>query len=596
MLKKKEIWIAITALLSILIYIIFGIEIPLFGVLALGGGLLLIDLLRKAVRFEFGADLLAGISIVVSLILDEHLAGVVIVLMLSGGEVLEQFVVAKASSSLRALMNRMPKIAQVIDGSRVREIPVEEITTDHVLVILPHQVSPVDGTVVEGTSVMDESFLTGEPYMMRKIPGSEILSGALNGESMLKVRPTSRVKDSRYSQIVSTMKRIESEKTPIRRLGDNLGAWFTPLALLIAGLAWGVSGDPLRFLAVLVIATPCPLLIAIPVCIIGAVSVAAKRGIVIRNPAALELIPKCKALLLDKTGTITFGLPSVYRIYSNNISEDELVQITASLEQYSKHPLAKAVLEESKKRKLVPLPVTSVSEKPGEGLSGVVNGKNIVVTSRKKHPVVYDEFGLECVVLVDGKLAGLFQFLDAPRPDSKPFIDHLEASHGISRVVLISGDRESEVRRVAELVGIKEVLFSQSPEDKVKQVDKEKNKTIFVGDGINDALALSRATVGVALGKRGDISAEASDCVVLDSALYRVDELLHLASRMKRVMLVSVIGGMVLSLVGMGFASFGLITPVQGALIQEGIDLFAVLNALRVAREPKRLGEIGAEG
>lgn len=596
MLKKKEIWIAFAALLSILSYIILKIETPLLVVLALGGALLLIDLLKKAVKLEFGADLLAGISIVVSFILGEYLAGVVIVLMLSGGEVLEQFVVAKASSSLRALMNRMPKVAQVIDGSRVREIPVEEITTDHILVILPHQVSPVDGIVVEGTSVMDESFLTGEPYMMRKIPGSEILSGALNGESMLKIRPTSKVKDSRYSQIVSTMKKIESEKTPIRRLGDNLGAWFIPIALLIAGLACGVSGDPLRFLAVLVIATPCPLLIAIPVCIIGAVSVAAKRGIVIRNPAALELIPKCKVLLLDKTGTITFGLPSVYRIYSNNISEDELVQITASLEQYSKHPLAKAVLEESKKRKLVPLPVTSVSEKPGEGLRGVVNGRNVEVTSRKKFPVNYEEFGLECVVLIDGKLAGLFQFLDAPRPDSKPFISHLEASHGIKRVVLISGDRESEVRRVADLVGIKEVLFSQSPEDKVNQVDKEKNKTIFVGDGINDALALSRATVGVALGKRGDISAEASDCVVLDSALYRVDELLHLASRMKSVMLVSVIGGMVLSLVGMGFASFGLITPVQGALIQEGIDLFAVLNALRVAREPKRLGEIGAEG
>lgn len=596
MLKKKEIWIAIAAILSILNYIILRTETPLLAVLSLGGGLLLVDLLKKAIKFEFGADLLAGISIVVSLVLGEYVAGVVIVLMLSGGEVLEQFVVSKASSSLRALMNRMPKIAQVIDGSRVREIPVEEITVEHILVILPHQVSPVDGIVVEGTSVMDESFLTGEPYMMRKLPGSEVLSGSLNGEAMLKVRPTSRAQESRYSQIVQAMRRIESEKTPIRRLGDNLGAWFTPVALIIAGLAWWLSGEPLRFLSVLVVATPCPLLIAIPVCIIGAVSVAAKKGIVVRNPAALELIPKCKTLLLDKTGTITFGVPSLQKIYTNVISEDELVQLTASLEQYSKHPLANAVIEEMTKRRLVPLPVASVSERPGEGLRGIVNGRSIEVTSRKKFPVDFEEFGLECVVLVDGKFAGLFQFLDAPRPDSKPFIEHLEASHGIKRVVLISGDRESEVRRVAELVGIKDVFFSQSPEDKVKQVDKEKNKTIFVGDGINDALALSRATVGVALGKRGDISAEASDCVVLDSALYRVDELLHLSSRMRNVMLLSVIGGMVLSLVGMGFASFGLITPVQGALIQEGIDLFAVLNALRVAREPKRLGEISAEG
>jgi P-type E1-E2 ATPase len=300
--------------------------------------------------------------------------------------------------------------------------------------------------------------------------------------------------------------------------------------------------------------------------------------------------------LLDKTGTITFGVPSVHKIYARGISEDDLVQITASLEQYSKHPLAKAVLDESKKRSLVTLPVTSVSERPGEGLKGVVGGRQVEVTSRKKFPVEFEECGLECVVLIDGKFAGLFQFLDAPRPDSKPFIDHLHASHGIDRVVLISGDRESEVRRVAELVGIKEVLFSQSPEDKVKRVDQENRKTIFVGDGINDSLALSRATVGVALGKIGDISAEAADCVILDSALYRVDELLHLAGRMRSVILVSVIGGMLLSLVGMGFASFGLITPVQGAVIQEAIDLFAVLNALRMAREPKNLADISANG
>lgn len=596
MFKKKEIWISIAALLSIILNIVGNFSLPLLVILAVGGSLLLIDLLRKAIRLEFGADLLAGISIVVSLILEEYLAGVVIVLMLSGGEVLEQFVVSKASSSLKALINRMPKVANVVDGARVKEIPISELTKDHILVILPHQVSPVDGIVVEGTSVMDESFLTGEPYMMRKVPGSEVLSGALNGESMIKVRPTTQPQDSRYSQIVNTMRKIEAEKTPIRRLGDTLGAWFTPLALLVAGLAWGLSGDPLRFLAVLVIATPCPLLIAIPVCIIGAVSVAAKRGIIIRNPASLELITRCKTLLLDKTGTITFGVPSVHKIYARDMSEDELVQITASIEQYSKHPLAKAVLDESKKRSLVPLPVTSVSERPGEGLKGVVGGRQVEVTSRKKFPVEFEEFGLECVVLIDGKFSGLFQFLDAPRPDSKPFIDHLEVSHGIDRVALISGDRESEVRRVAELVGIKEVLFSQSPEDKVKRVDQENRKTIFVGDGINDALALSRATVGVALGKRGDISAEASDCVVLDSALYRVDELLHLSGRMRNVMMISVIGGMFLSLVGMGFASFGLITPVQGAVIQEAIDLFAVLNALRVAREPKNLADISANG
>jgi len=284
-------------------------QIPLWIVLVLGGIPLLYELLAQVVKLEFGSDLLAGISIVTAALLGEYLAGALVVLMLSGGEALESYAVRSASSVLRALAQRMPSFAHRRQDGQVVDVPLTEVAVGDTLVVFPHDICPVDGVVTEGRGIMDESFLTGEPFQMSKTPGSEVISGAINGESALTIRATRPAADSRYARIMQVMRSAEENRPRMRRLGDTLGAFYTPLAVLIALVAWGVSGQSSRFLAVLVVATPCPLLIAIPVAIIGAISLCARRGIVVKNPVVLETIATCRTAIFDKTGTLTYGRP-----------------------------------------------------------------------------------------------------------------------------------------------------------------------------------------------------------------------------------------------------------------------------------------------
>jgi P-type E1-E2 ATPase len=361
--------------------------------------------------------------------------------------------------------------------------------------------------------------------------------------------------------------------------------------------AWWWSGDSLRFLAVTVIATPCPLLIAIPVAILGAISLAATRGIIIKNPAALEQIDNCRTLIFDKTGTLTYGKPVLTEVLcAEGFSRDDVLSKAASLEQYSKHPLAAAILTAARMEGLPLAQASSIAEKPGAGLQGTVNAVNIQVAGRSHvRGMVLPEptTGLECVVLFDTRLAAVLRFRDTPREESRPFIAHLGTRHGAKRVVLLSGDREEEVRYLAGQVGIREALFGKSPEEKVAFVAAatEREQTLFVGDGINDAPAMLMATVGVALGSNSDITSEAADAVVLDSSLEKTDELIHISRRMRRIALESAIGGMVLSTVGMGIAAAGSLSPIAGAVAQEAIDVAAVLNALRVAFYYRRLAD-----
>ncbi|MCA9298940.1 MAG: HAD-IC family P-type ATPase, partial [Phycisphaerales bacterium] len=391
------------------------------------------------------------------------------------------------------------------------------------------------------------------------------------------------------------------------RLADRLGALYTPLAVGIALLAWMLSGDPVRFLAVLVVATPCPLLIAIPVAIIGTISLAAKRSIVIRDPVALERMPSCTTIILDKTGTITYGAPElVEQVPLGDLGMDQVLALAASLEQYSKHPLAEAITRAARTRGLAIQEAAQVDEPPGTGLRGIVQGHTVRLTGRahvgRERPEAATILGparggLECVVLVDEELAALYRFRDTPRGESRSFIQHLGPQHGIDRVLLVSGDRESEVRELARQVGITEIHAEKSPEEKLTIVEQERRRAqaIFVGDGINDAPALMAATVGIALGTQSDVTVEAAGAVILDSSLQRVDELLHISRRMRTIALQSAVGGMVLSVVGMGFAGVGLLSPVFGALCQEIIDIVAIANALRTSRAPDRLSDIRPE-
>ena len=578
-------------------------DVPLIAALVLGGLPLVIELTVKLLRGEFGSDLLAGISIVTSVLLEEYLAGALVVLMLSGGEAIEGFAVRSASSVLRALANRMPSVAHLKSHGGIENLPLEKIAIGDTLVVFPHEICPVDGTVVEGHGVMDESYLTGEPYRMSKTPGATVLSGAVNGETALTIRADRLAVDSRYAKIMQVMRASDQRRPRLRRLGDQLGAIYTPVALLIAVLAWALSGYKIRFLAVLVVATPCPLLIAIPVAIIGSISLAARRGIIIKDPAVLEKVDTCRTAIFDKTGTLTYGRPKLTELAPGpGFEEREILTLVASLERYSKHPLSGAVLDAAEAAGVTPVDASAVAEPPGAGLRGDVLGRQVLVTSRKKltaqHPELAAQLptaaeGLECVIVIDGRYAGTLRFRDEPRIEGTPFIQHLRPKHHLERVMLVSGDRESEVRYLADHVGIEEVCAGQTPEQKLELVRQEtaRTNTLFVGDGINDAPALTAATVGIAFGQGSDITGEAAGAVILESSLAKVDELLHISSRMRRIALQSAVGGMALSIVGMFFASIGLLTPVAGAVAQEVIDVLAVLNALRVAIPPKSLSD-----
>jgi heavy metal translocating P-type ATPase len=448
---------------------------------------------------------------------------------------------------------------------------------------------------------MDESYLTGEPYRISKAPGSSVLSGAINGESAVTVRSERLPSDSRYSRIMQVMRDAEQRRPRMRRLADKLGAGYTPLAVAIALFAWMASGIPSRFLAVLVVATPCPLLIAIPVSIIGAVSLSARRGIIIKDPGILERLAECRTAIFDKTGTLTYGEPRLMElIAAAELPEERLLQIVASLERYSKHPLSGAILEAAESRRLALHEAEAVSERPGEGLRGTVGSQTVQVTSRKKFLLQAPECasllppvvgGLECVILLNDRYAGTLRFRDQPRQDGAAFVRHLTTKHAFNRVLLVSGDRESEVRYLAERVGITEVHFSQSPEQKLELVRRETSAaaTVFMGDGINDAPALTAATVGVAFGQHSEVTAEAAGAVIFESSLQKVDELFHIGRRMRKIALQSAVGGMALSVGGMLLAASGLLTPVEGAIGQEIIDVLAIANALRVAVAPQSL-------
>ena len=565
---------------------------PLWLAIAIGGLPLLYDLLIQLTKRQFGADFLAGLSIVTAVLLQQPLVAAIIVLMLSGGQVLEEFATRRASSVLDTLARRMPSTAHRIGANGTSDIAIGNIRIGDHLIVLPHEICPVDGTVKSGSGTMDESFLTGEPFRIRKTSGSQVLSGALNEDSALTIIADKLAVDSRYERIMQVMRRAEESPPAIRRISDRLGALYTPAAVLVALAGWLFSGQPERFLAVLVIATPCPLLLAIPVSIVGAISLAAKRGIVIKKPVVLEQVGNIRTMFFDKTGTLTHGEPIVTEVVTfSGLGVNDVLKFSASLEQYSKHPLAGAILRAAEQNHVGPQNAENITEKPGAGLYGSVEGVRVLITGRQKiRPELAESLppnisGMECVVIINDQLGGLIRFHDHPRRESKPFIGHLRSKHHVKELVILSGDRDIEAQHLASFVGIEDVRANLTPEQKLEIVKNSTAKmpTLFLGDGINDAPAMLAATVGVAFGQNSDITAEAAGAVIMDPTLGKVDELLHIGKRMRRIALESAVGGMVLSGFGMFLAAFGLLTPIAGAVGQEVIDLLAVLNALRMS-------------
>jgi heavy metal translocating P-type ATPase len=611
--KRKMVFITVFSIIGLLLYLglrfIFDApknlqNLPLLLVFLFGGLPLLYDFVKKLLKRDFGADLIAAVAIITALVLGEYFAGAIIILMLSSGQALESYALRSASSVLEALSKRMPSVAHLKKGSEVIDVQLDQIAIGDLLEIYPHDICPVDGIVIEGHSVMDESYLTGEPFKITKTAGSTVISGAINGEAVLTIQTTKVAADSRYAKIMEVMRESESKRPNLQRMGDRLGALYAPVALGVAVLAWALSGDATRFLAVLVVATPCPLLIGIPVAIIGSISLCARRSIIVKSPVVLEQIAKCRTAIFDKTGTLTYGEPKLTdQILASGFEKKQVLTLVASLERYSKHPLAHAILQAAKEANLVLPEGKNVNEKPGQGLKGKIGEHEVQITSRNK--MMSQDFqgmnelppqagGLECVIAIDGRYAAAYRFRDAPRSESRSFVDHLGPKHQFENIMIVSGDRESEVSYLAQEVGIMQIYAQKSPEEKLAIVRKETalRKTLYVGDGINDAPAMMAATVGMAIGQNSDVTTEAAGVVIMDNSLEKVDEFIHISTRMRTIALQSAVGGMILSLIGMAFASVGLINPVSGAILQEVIDLLAVFNALRAAFPPRIIHDL----
>ncbi len=558
--------------------------------------------LREAARGHFATDLVAMLAVMGAVALDEPLAGLVIVLMQSGGEALERYAEGRASAAVRELEAAAPRRAHRIRGTVVEDLAADAVAIGDLLLVRPGELVPCDCTVVEGHSAIDVSRLTGEPMPLEAGPGTALASGSGNGESPLTVRALAEAKESQYARIVELVRSAQASKAPLQRLADRYAVWFTPLTLVVCAIAWWWSGDPRRALAVLVVATPCPLILATPIAIIGGINRAARRQVIVRHGGALEQIGSTTVAVFDKTGTLTIGHPEVARVVvMGPWSESALLRLAGAVEQGSGHLLARTLVAAAlHDAGGTALPGASrVTDAPGRGVTGIVEGREVTVGARslisERYPTaaaglaLLDErfasgTGLRAYVAIDGVAAGVVEYADRARHDARAVMDELREL-GIRQLVLLSGDHPANVRALAELVGITDARADLLPSDKadiVRALERAGERVLMVGDGTNDAPAMSSATVGVALSAHGGgITAEAADIVLLADELSRVPEAIRISRRTMRIARQSLGLGLGLSATAMLFALFGAIEPPAGALLQELIDVAAILNALR---------------
>ena len=557
--------------------------------------------LRGVVRGHFATDVVATLAIVAAIILGEPLAGLVVVLMQTGGEALERYAEGRASEAVRALEEDAPRRAHVIDDDgRLRDVPAGDVEAGARILVRPGEMVPCDVAVLDGRSHVDVSRLTGEPLPVSAAPGLELPSGALNLDGPLEARVLRPARESQYERIVALVRTAQASKAPLQRLADRYAVWFTPITLLVCLVAWLVSGDATRVLAVLVVATPCPLIIAAPVAIVGGIDRAARRGIIVRHGTALERLAHVNAVVLDKTGTVTVGKPHVQRVLTTPaFDEDELLRLAGAVEHGSGHLLARTLVEASVAAGVELPEASEIVEVPGRGVRGTVEGRRVVVGARslvnEEAPeagraldaLEPEDSGLRAWVAVDGVGAGIVEYADALRPDVRSSIEGLRAL-GARRVLLLSGDRNEHTRAIAGAVGIDEWRGELRPEDKVRAVEELRGSghtVLMVGDGTNDAPALSAADVGIALAAHGGgVVAEAADAVLLVDDPARVLDAMRIGRRTMRVARQSIRVGLGLSGVAMLAAAAGYVPPLLGALIQEGIDVAVIVNALRASR------------
>lgn len=556
--------------------------------------------LRGLIRGRFAADVVAALAVVTAFVLGEPFVGLVIVLMQSGGEALERLAEGRATDALRALQDMAPRRVHRVRDGDVEDVAPDDAGVGETILVRPGEVVPCDGEVISGRSHLDTSRITGEPVPVAVGAGSSVMSGTVNQDGPLMVRVTALARESQYALIVQLVREAQASKTPLQRIADRYAVWFTPLTIIVCGIAYAFSGEWSRVLAVLAVATPCPLILATPVAVLGGMNRAARRQVLVRNGGALEALGGVTAVVFDKTGTITIGRPKVSRIITSG-GDERILRLAAGVEQVSGHLLARTVVEEAISRGLTLSPATGVTETPGRGVEGEVEGHQVIVGARSfiterlpetsaaiesMESAEGDGAALRAYVAVNGRFEAILEYADMIRPGMRGLIAELE-SIGIGRTMLLSGDRKENVDDVARLIGIDSARGDMLPQDKVdavRRIQESGESVLMLGDGTNDAPALSAANVGVALASQGrGIATESAGVILLADEPARVIDAILISRRTMRIARQSIVVGLGLSGIGMVGAAVGLIPPVAGALLQEGIDLAVILNALRAS-------------
>ncbi|WP_424819958.1 heavy metal translocating P-type ATPase [Salinisphaera sp.] len=567
---------------------------------------LVVEIARSLSKGEGGLDIVAALSMSAALMVGETLAAAVVALMYSGGTFLENFAEGRARREMSDLLSRVPRTATRQSNGGLEEVPLDDIARGDLLLIRQGDVAPVDGTVESERAILDQSALTGESLPVRMSRGQDVMSGSTNTGDAFALRASRRAADSTYAGIVRLVETAQASKAPMARLADRYSLVFLVITVALALAAWWFTGDVIRAVAVLVIATPCPLVLAVPVALVAGLSRAAHFGVLIKGAKPLEALARIQTLILDKTGTLTDGRPQIVSIEAHGeLSENEVLYYAAALDQVSKHPIAQAVVAAARARG-VALPIPKhVIETPGEGVAGTVDGRKVMVGGARfvaLHTGAADvdsmviEAGSVVVSLaVDEKLVGHLVMADALRAGTAELLVGLRRC-GVGRIVLATGDRRAVAEAVTEGLGLDAVRSELTPDQKVLLVlsERKNGPVMMVGDGVNDAPALAAADIGVAMGARGAAaSAEAADVVLLVDHLDRLLQGIEVAQHARRIALESVVAGIGLSMLGMMVAAFGYLTPVQGALLQELIDVAVIVNALRTLRiVPAQAGQI----
>jgi heavy metal translocating P-type ATPase len=561
---------------------------------------------RGILRGQFASDIVASLAIVTAFLIGSAFPGLIVVLMQTGGEALERFAEGRASAAVRELEAKAPTVAHRFTNGVTEDIPVDDIKRGDALLVRPGDLIPCDAVVLRGHSSVDASRLTGEALPLDAKPGTRLMSGSSNGNGSLTVTALEPARESQYARIVELVRTAQSSKSPFQRLADRYAVWFTPLTLAVCALTYAVSSDWQRVLAVLVVATPCPLILAVPVAILGGINRAADRMIVFRTGAAVEELGGVTTGVFDKTGTLTIGRPQVTAVIpASGFESAELLRLASGVEEHASHPMARTLVEATLERGLMAPDAFDIEEVPGQGVKGRVEGQTVAVGGRgwirREHPAAANDLdrlvnggpGLHAYVTIDGRAAGVVTYQDKMRPGIANLVRQLRAL-GLSPLILLSGDHEQNTDAVARSIGFDAAEGDLLPGDKADRVSalmRQGRRVVMLGDGTNDAPALSTANVGVALASGGGgISAEAADVVLLDSQPGRLVDAIHISRDTLRIARQSVWAGLGLSMIAMGFAAGGMIAPAAGALLQEAIDVAVILNALRASRSPAPRG------